>query len=332
MNKIICGNAQIELSKLDKESIDLIITSPPYYKQRDYENNSQGLGDEKSMINYERKLEHVFSECVRVCKPTGNIVFNMGDKYIERCLQLLPYRFAIRAIDYNWVKLVNNIAWVKSNPTPRQYNKRLVSAHEPFFHFVKSNDYYYNRQAFLDNSEPIKPNTSSKKGMGYEQKIKNSNLTPQEKLNALQALSRIRVELVEGKISDFRMKIRGVHKKAFGGQRGGRNNQIEKQGYTIIRFTGKRLKRDIIESPVANTKNISHPAVFPCKVIRELILLLSKDNDVVLDPFCGSGQVCVVAKSLKRRYLGIDLNPEYCSMAEERVTTEMVHYDYTEEK
>ena len=115
------------------------------------------------------------------------------------------------------------------------------------------------------------------------------------------------------------MKIRGVHKKAFGGQAGGRNNQIDKQGYTIIRMYGKKLKRDIIESSVANTKNINHPAVFPLKVIAEMIKLLSPENSVVLDPFCGSGQVCLAAKSLNRQYIGIDLNPEYCELTKNRI-------------
>jgi site-specific DNA-methyltransferase (adenine-specific) len=82
---------------------------------------------------------------------------------------------------------------------------------------------------------------------------------------------------------------------------------------------GRKIKRDIIENSVANTKNIDHPAVFPLKVIEEFVKLLSKDGDLVLDPFCGSGQACMVAKSLNRNYLGIDLNEEYCKMAINRL-------------
>ena len=82
---------------------------------------------------------------------------------------------------------------------------------------------------------------------------------------------------------------------------------------------GNKLKRDIIENPVANTKNIDHPAVFPLKVITELVSLLSKVDDLVVDPFCGSGQTCVVSKMLDRQYLGVDLNPVYCNLAESRL-------------
>jgi site-specific DNA-methyltransferase (adenine-specific) len=321
MNNIICGNALTELKKIENNTIDLIITSPPYFKQRKYQNNNiLELGTEEYIQDYLSRLKEIFFECLRICRTTGNIVFNLGDKYEKGNLQLIPYRFAINVIDDSSAKLVNNITWVKSNPTPRQYDKRLISATEPFFHFVKSDNYYYNRQAFLSYQKPIQPNKSPRKGQKYEQLITDSDLTVKEKFNAKMDLRRTLSDLREGKIFDFRMKLRGVHKKAFGGQKGGRNNQIDKQGYTIIKLTGKKIKRDVIESPVANTKNIDHPAVFPLKVIKELILLLSKENDIVLDPFCGSGQVCIAAKSLYRRYLGIDLNEDYCNMSRNRLS------------
>lgn len=321
MNKIICGDSLDELERIEADSIDLIITSPPYFKQRKYtEGDIREIGNEIGVGMYQQILLGVFNECVRVLKPTGSIVWNMGDIYEKKCLRLIPYRFAIRIIDhYKDIKLINDITWVKSNPTPRQYNKRLVSATEPFFHFVKSDNYYYNREAFLNNPKPIKPNTSPKKGGKYEKLIDTSGLSEEEKINAKSELHRTLSELREGKISDFRMKLRGVHKKAFGGQAGGRNSQIENQGYTIIKMTGNRIKRDVIESPVANTKNIAHPAVFPLKVITEVILLLSKEDEVVLDPFCGSGQVCLAAKLLNRRYLGVDINSEYCQLATKRI-------------
>lgn len=320
MNEIICGNAADELSKLESNSIDLIITSPPYFGQRKYmEDEELEIGKEENVHQYISKLLDVFIECRRVCKDTGNIVFNIGDKYLKGSLQLIPYRFAYKVIRLCDVKLINEITWVKSNPTPRQYNRRLVPATEPFFHFVKSDKYYYNRKEFSASLEPIKPNKSPKKGMRYDKMISDSDLVLKEKFNAKMDLRRTLSELREGKISDFRMKIRGMHKKAFGGQSGGRNSQIEKQGYTVIKMYGNKIKRDIIVSPVARAKNIDHPAIFPLQIIKELVLLLSKVDNVILDPFCGSGQVCFIAKSLDRRYLGIDLNPEYCRMAQKRL-------------
>jgi len=320
MNKIICGHVLTELLKLEPNSIDLIITSPPYFGQREYKSGSREIGLEKNVERYLNKLSMVFRLCIRVCKPDGNIIFNMGDKYIGGSLQLIPYQFALMVLRSNDVKLINEITWVKSNPTPRQYNKRLVLATEPFFHFVKSDDYYYNIEGFM-KVEKKQVEITNKKGDGYYKSIRDSQLTADEKDNARKAIELARHEMEIGEITDFRMKIRGVHKKPYGGQVGGRNNQIDKDGFTLIRMYGRKIKRDIIETPVAQTKNIDHPAIFPLKVIEKLVLLLSKENSIILDPFCGSGQVCLAAKSLDRRYLGIDLNSDYCKLAQERLNS-----------
>ncbi len=91
------------------------------------------------------------------------------------------------------------------------------------------------------------------------------------------------------------MKIRGVHKEAYGGMEGGRNNQIRNNGFTVIKILGNKLKKDLIESPVEITKENHHPAVYPIYIVQELIKLLSKEGNTVLDPFCGSGTTCVAA-------------------------------------
>ncbi len=79
------------------------------------------------------------------------------------------------------------------------------------------------------------------------------------------------------------------------------------------------MKKDIIESPVEITKDNKHPAVYPTYIVQELIKLLSKEGDIVLDPFCGSGTTCIAAKTLNRNYLGIEINPEYVALANERL-------------
>ena len=321
VSKIICGSSLHELQKMPNDSVDAIITSPPYFQQRNYLDEKYShfeIGIETILNLYLRRLGVIFSECVRVCKPTGNIVFNLGDKYIDKCLMMIPYRFAIRAIDDNDVFLVNDITWVKSNPTPRQYDRRLVSSTEPFFHFAKTDDYYYDRDAFL-YEEPKKKVVTNKKGSAYFDKIYQSDLSSPERLAAKKALHRAIQETIDGKISNFRMKIRGVHKLAFGGQQGGRNNEIKNNGFTIIKMTGKKMKRDILESPVADSKNIDHPAIFPLQVIKELVSLLSPEDGIILDPFCGSGTTCLAAKELRRKYIGIDLSEKYCEISRERL-------------
>jgi DNA modification methylase len=320
-NRIICGDVMKCLEDMSDDSVDLIITSPPYFKQRKYTDDILEIGQEPGIGLYLQMLLGVFNECKRVVKPTGSIIWNMGDAYQDKTLLLLPYRLAISIMDhYKDVKLINDITWVKTNPTPRQYKKRLISSTEPFFHFVKSDNYTYNPDAYLEEEKdrPRKKITC-KKGDKYREDIKSSNLTDLEQTAANVALLLAIIDVEEGKITDFRMKIRGIHKKAFGGQAGGRNNQIDNNGFTVIRMYGKKLKRDVLITPVANSKNIDHPAIFPLKVIKELVLLLSDEDAIVLDPFCGSGTTCLAAKELGRKYLGIELSEKYCDVIKERL-------------
>jgi site-specific DNA-methyltransferase (adenine-specific) len=79
------------------------------------------------------------------------------------------------------------------------------------------------------------------------------------------------------------------------------------------------MKKDIIESPVEITKNNHHPAVYPLYIIQELIKLLTQEGDFVLDPFCGSGTTCIAARNLSRKYLGIEINPDYVNLANNRM-------------
>ena len=97
LNEIICGDCLAVLKAMPNNHIDLIITSPPYFQQRDYGNGMLGIGNEVSDAEYLHHLTDIFRECVRVTKETGAIVFNLGDKYVNGGLSLLPYKFAISA-------------------------------------------------------------------------------------------------------------------------------------------------------------------------------------------------------------------------------------------
>lgn len=322
-NEIIAGDSLQILRQLPDNAFDLIVTSPPYFQQRDYGNGNLGIGNEKSEREYLENLLNIFRECVRVIKNTGSVVFNIGDKYLNGNLALLPFKFAIKATDEENVFLINQLTWAKLNPTPRQEKRKLIQATEPFFIFAKSKDYYFDLANYLKHLDTINKNCitkpSGKLGSKYLELIATSDLAECEKDNARKALSET-IELIKsGEIVGFRMKIKGVHKLAYGGQEGGRNNQIKNNGFTIIKILGNRMKKDIIESPVEMTKDNKHPAVYPSYIVQELIKLLSRENDTVLDPFCGSGTTCIAAKTLNRNYLGIEINPEYVALANERL-------------
>jgi len=322
-DKVILGDSLEVLKDLASNTVDLVITSPPYFQQRDYGNGKLGIGNEQTQEEYLENLFAIFWECVRVTKETGAVVFNIGDKYINGGLSLIPYQFAIKAIKSKKVFMVNDITWVKLNPTPRQDKRKLIPSTEPFFIFAKSKKYRFKLENYLKHFDDINKKTKltkkSRIGSKYFDLIEKSELSETEKLNAKEELSSAIKAVRRGKISSFRMKIRGVHKLAYGGQSGGRNDQIKNKGFSIIKITGNKLKRDIIESPVEITKGNNHPAVYPIYIIQELIKLLSKPKDIILDPFNGSGTTCLAAKNLRRHYIGIEINPDYVEFANNRL-------------
>ena len=303
IDQILCGDNLELIQKLPDCSIQLVITSPPYFQQRDY---GGGMGNETEVSEYIDKLLCLFRECVRVVKDDGSIVFNVGDKYMDSNLLLVPYRFALAATETGLVKLVNEITWVKRNPTPRQFRRRLVSSTEPFFHFAKSNNYYYDLNAFLAQERSPKQSTkrdSTKLGQRYFELIAESELSKTEKIAARKELTEVIQEVLQGQIYDFRMKIRGIHAEPFGGQIGGRTLQLKNKGFTIIRMHGNKLKRDVIETSVAAVKGNKHPAIYPVEVIEEFLHLLTPPASLVLDPFMGSGSTAVACKKLGRHYI-----------------------------
>ena len=322
-NQIINDDCLTVLRAMPAQSVDLIITSPPYFQQRDYGNGASGIGNEASESDYLANLWAVFRECVRVVKDTGAIVFNLGDKYLDGSLSLLPYKFAIGATEREKVLLINQLTWAKLNPTPRQERRKLIQATEPFFIFAKSKDYYFDLDNYLSHLDLVSKNATAKPsaqlGQKYLTLIAHADLSEAEKEAARKALANALAEVQSGAITGFRMKIRGVHKLAYGGQEGGRNNQIKNNGFTVIRILGNRMKKDIIESPVEITKDNAHPAVYPVYLVQELVKLLSPAGALVLDPFCGSGTTCVVAQGLGRDFVGLEINSDYAALARKRL-------------
>ncbi|MDZ4767052.1 MAG: site-specific DNA-methyltransferase [Chloroflexota bacterium] len=318
LNQIMCGDCTDLIRDLPSASVNLVITSPPYYHQRDY---GGGIGSESTIEAYIATLIDVMRECLPVLHPTGSIVFNLGDKYEDSSLLLVPYRFAIEATKQLPLTLVNAITWVKRNPTPRQFKRRLVSSTEPFFHFVKSDEYYYDIDAFLRADEDEKPSNGGGVNLGrtYYDLIEQSSLSTAQKDHARAALDEVIQEVRDGRIAGFRMKIRGIHSEPFGGQAGGRQIQMTKNGFTVIRLHGNPMKRDVIEMAVESLKGRNHPAMYPVELVKEFLYLLTRKGDTVLDPFMGSGSTAVACKLTGRNYIGFDLNPDYCRAAEERL-------------
>ncbi|MDR2971618.1 MAG: site-specific DNA-methyltransferase [Bacteroidales bacterium] len=321
LNKIHCGDCNEILQSLPDNSVDLVITSPPYFQQRDY--GGGGIGNEKTVEEYVANLMQIFKECVRVTKKTGTLVFNLGDKYIDGNLLLIPFRFAIEVQKLKLAKLINELTWVKINPAPKQCSKKLIPATEPFFIFSKTDDYCFYRDSFLEYRDNFfngnKKKAGNDVGKNYFDLIEKSGLSDAQKTLAKKELAEVIIEAKMGKIESFRMKIKGIHALPYGGQAGGRLTQIETKGFTIIKIYGNSMRRDVIESCVETIQGNIHPAIYPEFIIQELLKLLTKENNIVLDPFLGSGTTAVVAQRLRRNYIGIEIHAGYVEYAEKRI-------------
>lgn len=149
---VILGDVIKSLKKIPDKSIDVIITSPPYYQQRQYEINGE-IGQEKTPEEYINKMLKVANELKRVLKDSGAYFLNIGDKYINLDQQLIPFKLAIEMQKNGWL-VRNVIVWHKSpNPMPTSIKNRFNDIWEPIFFFVKDTgkyftyDYYFNLDA-----------------------------------------------------------------------------------------------------------------------------------------------------------------------------------------
>lgn len=144
VNSIYCGDALSTLKTFPDNVIDCIITSPPYFKLRDYGCEGQ-LGQENTTEEFVNRLCDVFSEVRRVLKKTGTCFVNLGDSYVDGSLQMIPERFAFEMIKSGWI-LRNEIIWHRPNQMPSSADNRFTVDFEKIFFFVKNSDYYFEQQ------------------------------------------------------------------------------------------------------------------------------------------------------------------------------------------
>lgn len=175
INTILNGDVLDELKKIPSESVDVVITSPPYWSLRDYECEKQ-IGNELDFNEYLDKLIIIFNEVYRVLKKEGSCWINIGDTYSKsnKCgvkkssVIGIPDRFKIRMIDNGWI-CRNEIIWHKPNAIPSSAKNRFGNDYEKMFFFTKDDLYYFETQ-YEKAKTTSKHSKTTKKG---ETKYKN---------------------------------------------------------------------------------------------------------------------------------------------------------------
>lgn len=146
---ILVGDALSRLQELEAGSIDCVITSPPYFRLRDYQHQGQ-LGLEDAVQDWVNNLLSVTDEMARVLVPTGTLWLNLGDSYSthqregapRKSLLLGPERLALALIQRGWT-LRNKIVWAKTNAIPSSVTDRLSCTHEVIYLLTRSSRYYF---------------------------------------------------------------------------------------------------------------------------------------------------------------------------------------------
>ena len=318
VNRIIQGDAKEVLKTFPDESIDSVITSPPYWNLRDYSVKGQ-IGLEPTFQEYINKLCEVFDEVKRVLKSTGTCWVNLGDTYgtgsgkdenrihakqgslkgwingrsgvlgYEKCLLMIPERFAAAMCDRGWI-LRNKIIWHKKNAMPSSVIDRLSNKYEMVYFFTKTGKYFFD----LDTIR-IPYETSEKRPDGV-----------------------------------VRAREYGYNTK-----QGSKNREIEDQARRFEKRRPPKASGDYIRNLKGKNPgdvwtltlqphHEKHIAMFPEKLITPMIKAGCPENGIVCDPFLGSGTTAVAAKYLKRNFIGIELSEKYCEIARQRLRQEML--------
>jgi DNA modification methylase len=301
--KILVGDALEKLRELPDRSVQMCVTSPPYYGLRDYGDPRQ-IGSEGSPGAYIGRLVAVAQEIWRVLRDDGTFWLNLGDSYYnyrpgagqsltkqslartdqslpqecarrgnilegfkEKDRMMIPARVAIALQDDRWY-LRDEIVWHKPNPMPESVTDRTTKAHEFIYLLTKNQDYYYDAEA-----------------------IRERGVIPEGTLAAKGSAERFNTPGVNSRPPEYK------------------------------RYDGMRNKRSVWSVNTDSSGNGEHFAVFPPDLIKPCILAGSGWGDTVLDPFAGRGTTGAVCVELGRDCILIELNPVYAKLCGSSVDT-----------
>lgn len=341
INKILQRNVLDTPWPIEDNSIDCCVTSPPYWGLRDYGVDGQ-LGLEKTPEEFVARMVAVFTEVHRSLKPTGTLWLNLGDSYahngaaygaqkstligrkqgeemgkakrfVKEGLGLkpkdlvgIPWMVAFALRSAGWY-LRSDIIWAKKNCMPESVTDRPTRSHEYIFLLSKSNQYYYDQEAI---KEPAIYDVDGTGTAARKARQRDGNKSAPTTTNAgIRPAGYKDAEKMNGKHSE---KQRG-----HGRRHNGFNDRWDKMTHEQ-QCTGMRNKRDVWQVSPAQFPE-AHFATFPEELILPCILAGCPKGGIVLDPFMGAGTTALVAKSNDRNFIGLELNPEYIKLADDRL-------------
>ena len=295
--RILQGDCIESLKKLEDESINTCITSPPYWGLRDYNGEEKQLGLEETPEEFVENLVNVFREVKRVLRDDGTVWLNLGDSYSSggrttttnqtlrgdkdygvtrpkpsegikpKDLIGIPWRVAFALQADGWY-LRQDIIWHKPNPMPESVRDRCTKAHEYIFLLSKNAKYYFDNEAIKEDA--VAKNRTA------------GNKVPQKGTD--QPFSETKQGLIKAQQKKYQ----------------------------------KRNKRSVWTVTTKPFKG-AHFATFPMDLIEPCVLAGCPEGGTVLDPFAGSGTTGIVAANHARNSVLLELNEEYIEIAKKRI-------------
>ena len=341
-NQILQGDTLEVLKTLPDKSINMLMTSPPYWALRDYGIEGQ-LGLEPTFKEYINNLCDILDEVKRVLRDDGTIWVNLGDTYggtqgrgkgkgnennqmipmkmkgMDKSLVMIPQRFSIEMVNRGWT-LRNVIIWHKRNCIPTSVSDRFTVDFEYLFFFSKKKKYYFKQQrekrkySFdkeiqYNGKNPIC--TSKKVSKEDRNKIRNRGMTEglkfdKQYLNPNGRNVRCVWSINPKPFADYICNKCSYY---------GKTKLVKaKKGY----FGGEDEDKRTCPK-CGNQINTSHFAIYPEELCEIPIKAGCLKDGIVLDPFFGSGTTGIVALKQNKKFIGIELNKEYIAISKNRL-------------
>ncbi|MDM2096423.1 site-specific DNA-methyltransferase [Mycobacteroides abscessus] len=321
-NRIVVGDALTRLRCLPDASVDCVITSPPYFRLRDYDADGQ-LGMEAHVDEWVQQLAAISEQVQRVLVPTGTFWINVGDTYAShpregagrKSLLMAPERLALRLQQAGWV-IRNKIVWAKPNPMPTSIPDRLNTTYEVIYVLARQSTYFFDLDAIrVPHVSARTTGTGQRPNAVRKETWRGPNSDTVSGLAALKANGRVGHPLGKNPGDVWTITPgghRGVHHAIYPLTLAER---MIAAGCPEARCTRCRQpwRRQVIRALGGTATRAALGPTCDCNAACE--------PGLVCDPFMGSGTTAVAAEKLGRDWLGIELNPDFAAAARERIAS-----------
>lgn len=283
VNTFIVGDCKEVMERMPTASIDLVLTSPPYADKRDYGTKNASIAPDEYVDWFIPKAQEIY----RVLKPTGSFVLNISDKVVGGYQHLYVFELLLKLCKEVGFHLVRDYIWYNPATPPNVYSRggygRTKKSHEYCFWFSKSEEWTFELDPIRKPYSKDMQKYLDGKGRGN----RSDNIRP------------------------------STHN--FDCEKAWSDNGGSDPG-SVIEIANTNSNDMFMK--LCKEKGIAHPARFPEKLAEFFILSGSKEGDVILDPFSGSGTTATVAQKNNRKWIGIDANADYCELARARIKAE----------